>query len=335
MIASITYRMVLALAILLTSLYAGAQQVGRYSMYMQNFYAMNPAAAGLENHLDATLAYRQQWIGFEHAPQMYFASANMPIKREYRTAATSSMRISNPDAYEATLPSNRKSRSGAGIMVNVNQYGAFRYSQFYGTYSYHLPVNSKINIAMGMNLGINSFIIDRNLITLEIPEDPFYDQALVDAQQNSNLLDIDVGFMVYSKRFFIGYSSEQLLGNTLALSGRPQFGDLLVHHRLLFGRNIRLDRDWKLIPNGFVYFTGQSLLSIETNVRVDYRDQIWGGVSYRHGDAIVPMIGMYIDDKVKIGYAFDINISKIRQYVASGSHEIMLGIMIGNKRLVF
>ena len=304
-------------------------------MYMQNFYALNPAAAGLENHLDVTLAYRQQWLGFAHAPQMYFASANMPIKREYRTPANSSMRISNPDAYAETLPTARKSRSGAGVMANVNQYGAFKYTQVFGTYSFHLPVTSKINVSFGTNVGINSFTIDRDLINLEIPEDPFFEQSLLDAQQNSTLLDIDVGFMVYSRRFFVGYSSEQLLGNTLALSGKPQFGDLLIHHRLLFGRTFRLDRDWKVIPNGFVYFTGQSVLSLETNVRVDFRDQVWGGISYRHKDAVVPMIGMYINNQIKLGYAYDINISQLRKYISPGSHEIMLGFMIGNKRLVF
>ena len=319
----------------LCSSVAQGKQVGRYSMYMQNFYAMNPAAAGLENHIDATLAFRQQWLGFEHSPQMYFASANMPIKREYRTPSSSSMRISNPNAYTELLPTKRKSKSGAGLMANVNQYGAFRYTQVYGTYAFHLPITEKLNLSFGANLGLNSFTIDRNLITLEIPEDPYYDQVLADAQQNANLLDIDVGFLLYSKQWFVGYSSEQLLGNTLAFSGKPQFGDLLVHHRILVGRNFRLDRDWKVIPNGFVYFTGQSLLSVEANVRVDFRDQVWGGLSYRHKDAVIPMIGMYINNQIKIGYAYDLNISSVRRYVRSGSHEIMLGFMIGNKRLVF
>jgi len=335
MIRMATYQLWVSALFVLASYFASGQQVGRYSMYMQNFYALNPAAAGLENHLDVTLAYRQQWLGFAHAPQMYFASANMPIKREYRTPSSSSMRISNPDAYAETLPTTRKSRSGAGVMANVNQYGAFKYTQVFGTYSFHLPVTSSINISFGTNVGINSFTIDRNLINLEIPEDPFYEQSLLDAQQNSTLLDIDVGFMVYSRRFFAGYSSEQLLGNTLSLSGKPQFGDLLVHHRLLFGRTFRIDRDWKVIPNGFVYFTGQSVLSIEANVRADFRDQVWGGISYRHKDAIVPMIGMYINNQIKLGYAYDINISQLRKYISPGSHEIMLGFMIGNKRLVF
>lgn len=329
-----TYSSIILLLILSAS-WVQAQQVGRYSMYMQNFYAVNPAAAGLEDQLDATLGYRQQWLGFDHSPQNYFVSANMPLSKEYRSPAASSLRISDPSAYDTQLPKGRKSKSAVGAMVNVNQYGAFRYTQAYGTYAFHLPVTRKINISFGGNVGINAYAIDQNLIELEMPNDSYFDQVLADAQQNSTLLDIDVGFMVYSKKFFVGYSSEQLLGNNVSFGSGSNYGDLLVHHRLLFGRTFRVSRDVKLIPNGFVYFTKDGMLSVEANMRVDFRDQLWGGLSYRHQDAIVPMIGMYINDQIKLGYAYDINISVIRQYVPSGSHEIMFGFMFGNKRAVF
>jgi len=329
------YILVLAAVLICGIQVAEAQQVGRNSMYMQNFYAVNPAAAGLENHLDVTLGYRKQWLGLSHSPQSYFVSANMPLKKELRSPATSSLKISTPNAYSDLLPKDRKSRSAIGAMVNVHQYGAFRYTQAYATYAFHLPITRKLNISFGANAGINANSIDQGLITLEIPEDSYYDQIITDAQQNSTLLDIDVGFMLYSKRMFVGYSTEQLIGNRISFGGSAQFGELLVHHRALLGGNFKLNRDWKFVPSGFVYFTGQSLLSVEANFRADYRDQIWGGLSYRHKDAIVPMIGMYINNQIKIGYAYDFNISSVREYIPSGSHEIMLGFMFGNKRLVF
>lgn len=77
------------IALLVFGAMTQAQQVGRYSMYMQNFYAINPAAAGLEDHLDATLGYRKQWLGFENSPQYYFVSANMPLNKEFRNPQTS------------------------------------------------------------------------------------------------------------------------------------------------------------------------------------------------------------------------------------------------------
>ena len=311
------------------------QQVGRYSMYMQNFYAINPAAAGLEDHLDATMGYRKQWIGFANSPQTYFVSANMPLTKTFQNPANSALRISAPDKYSSALPQGRKSKHGAGAMVNVNQYGAFKYTQAYGSYAFHLPVSQKWNLSFGTNVGVNSFSIDQGLIDLEIPDDNHYDQVIADAQANSNLLDIDVGFMAYTKRFFVGYSSEQLLGNNVSFGSGAQFGELLVHHRMLIGRTFKVSRSTKIIPNGFVYATRTGILSTELNVRVDYRDQLWGGLSYRHNDAIIPMAGLYINDQIKIGYAYDFAISTVRRYIPGGSHEFMLGFMFGNKRAVF
>lgn len=329
-----TYTILLAL-MLGICLGSFAQQVGRYSMYMQNFYAINPAAAGLEDHLDITLGYRQQWLGFENAPQNYFLSANMPLNKEYRSPAPASLRISDPNLYSADLPQSRTSKSGVGAMVNVNQYGAFKYTQAFGTYAFHLPITSKLNLSFGTNVGINAYTIDRSLINLEMPNDSYYDEVLADARQNSTLLDIDVGFMLYAKRYFFGYSSEQLLGNNVSFGSKVQYGKLLVYHRLLFGKTFVVNRYMRVIPSGFVYFTSRTLLSVEANIRFDYHDQVWWGVSYRHKDAIVPMAGLYINDQLKIGYAFDYCISPLRQYAGAGSHEFMIGFMFGNKRVVF
>ena len=330
------FRHIITLFLTLFVIYGlNAQQVGRYSMYMQNFYAINPAAAGLEDHLDATLGYRKQWLGFDNSPQNYFVSANMPLNKEFRDPRSSSLRTSDPNIYSEQLPTSRKSKSGAGVMVNVNQYGAFKYTQAYATYAFHLPVTKKLNISFGANIGINSYSIDRQLIELEIPEDDYYDLVLADAQANSTLLDIDIGLMLYAKRFFLGYSSEQLLGNNVSFGSGTNYGDLLVHHRLLFGRTFKVNRNLKIVPNGFVYATRNGILSTEINARFDYRDQVWAGVSYRHKDAIVPMFGLYINDQIKIGYAYDFTISNLRKYVPGGSHEFMLGFMFGNKRAVF
>ena len=60
---------------------------------------------------------------------------------------------------------------------------------------------------------------------------------------------------------------------------------------------------------------------------VVYNNLLWGGVSYRLSDAIVPMVGIYYDlgpGTLKFGYSYDVTTSLLRQY-SSGSHEVMLG----------
>lgn len=312
-----------------------AQQIGRYSMYMQNFYSVNPASAGLENHLDVTTGYRQQWIGLSHAPRTFFVSANMPLSKEVRSPAPASMRISDPNQYQSMFPPTRKLKHAVGAMANVSQYGAFKFTRAYATYAVHLPITKKLNLGFGTNVGFSSFNIDQRLIQLELPNDPFYDQSLIDAQQNNSLLDIDAGLMLYSRTFFVGYSTAQLLGNNVSFGSKMLYGELPIHHRLLFGYNIRVNRDWKLLPNGFVFLSKTGLMTAELNVRVDFRDQLWCGLSYRHFDAVIPMFGVYLNNQFKLGYAYDYTISNLRNYAPGGSHEIMIGWMFGNKRMVF
>ena len=63
--------------------------------------------------------------------------------------------------------------------------------------------------------------------------------------------------------------------------------------------------------------------SFDLNVKVSYQNSVWGGISYRHNDAIVAMIGYELNDRFNIGYSYDVTLSGLRGY-SSGSHEIVL-----------
>jgi hypothetical protein len=59
-----------------------------------------------------------------------------------------------------------------------------------------------------------------------------------------------------------------------------------------------------------------------------YIDAIALGVSYRTNDAVSIMLEYQANQRFRIGYAYDITTSKIRNYT-SGTHEIMLGFDFG------
>jgi hypothetical protein len=52
--------------------------------------------------------------------------------------------------------------------------------------------------------------------------------------------------------------------------------------------------------------------------------KIWVGATYRLQDAIAPMIGYMAPFGLKVGYSYDLTLSKLNGY-SSGTHEIMLG----------
>jgi len=66
----------------------------------------------------------------------------------------------------------------------------------------------------------------------------------------------------------------------------------------------------------------------DINCNFLYKERVWFGAGYRSGDAIVAMVEYQITPQLRIGYAYDMSTSRLRNYT-SGSHEVMLGLDFG------
>jgi len=59
-----------------------------------------------------------------------------------------------------------------------------------------------------------------------------------------------------------------------------------------------------------------------------FKDAFWVGATYRTGDAVSIILEYQSNSYFRIGYAYDITFSDLRNY-SNGSHEIMIGIDFG------
>jgi hypothetical protein len=59
---------------------------------------------------------------------------------------------------------------------------------------------------------------------------------------------------------------------------------------------------------------------------------IWAGIGFRTRDAATVMVGFNHRETLRIGYAFDITTTDLKNY-SSGSHEVMLGITFGDSKI--
>jgi type IX secretion system PorP/SprF family membrane protein len=71
-------------------------------------------------------------------------------------------------------------------------------------------------------------------------------------------------------------------------------------------------------------------VQFELNAKLQYRDLVWLGASYRHEDGYAGMVGLNVANTVNIGYSYDYITSSLNNYT-KGSHEIIIGFTIGNK----
>ncbi|MBI5010330.1 MAG: type IX secretion system membrane protein PorP/SprF, partial [Bacteroidia bacterium] len=103
----------------------------------------------------------------------------------------------------------------------------------------------------------------------------------------------------------------------------------LGHFFLTGGVKFPVNNDWTLEPSGFIKSSDMFFKSIQMDItgRVYYRDDYWAGISYRTGDAIIPMIGLKYD-RFYFAYAMDITLTDIRS-ATYGTHEISLAVKFG------
>jgi len=323
-----TLKITLAFGLFLTISTASAQQLGQYSQYLNNQFILNPAAAGEHEYLDIDLSFRQQWVGFDNAPQNYYLSAHTQLGGQPQVISNPSLRTSHPEEVITTslMGKTRKIKHGVGGIIAADNYGPFKRLNLSLAYAAHIPIGDKIHWSLGANLGLSNMNFDQNQITLSTTTDATFDQFTA-ANQSINFLDVNIGTYVYSDQFFFGYSSNQLLQNSIYFGGTPSEGKLNVHHFISGGAHIDLSDKLVLTPAFLVKYMNPAPVSFDFTARFTFDKKYFGGLSYRHGDAMIVMLGAYINSMIKIGYTYDYTISGLSDH-NSGGHEILLGIML-------
>jgi type IX secretion system PorP/SprF family membrane protein len=303
------------------------QQVYQFSQYLQNLYILNTATAGLHDYTEVNLSYRNQWVGITNSPTTYYMSVTQPLgKRIEVNPQNSSVRISSPAAYTSI---QRKSYHAIGGYAAQDSYGPYGLTMAGLSYTFHLPIAKQLSVSFSPSVGYTSVMFDQTKAVVEFSGDPTYDNYVMN-RGVSSLMDVNISFWMYHPKFFLGYSSDQLVQDRLKLSNQITFEQIRAHHNVMLGYNHRINRNMTLTPSVLVKYVGQAPLAADVNLRFDYQDRFWGGVSFRNSNTLVGMLGLHVSNTLRVGYAFDFTLSSI-QTNNVGSHELMIGLNLFNK----
>jgi len=254
----------------------------------------------------------------------------MPIgKRLQVNPKSSSMRISSPSSYSRIT---RKAFHALGGYLARDSYGPYGTNMGSVSYAFHLPVADELTVSFSPSVGFNAVTFDPNKAQVEKTGDPTYDSYLAN-RNKSAFMDINLAFWLYHPKFFLGYSSAQLTQDRLKLTNQITLEKVRAHHNIIAGYHYALSRDLILTPSLLVKYVNMAPLSFDINFRVDYQDRYWAAISYRNSKTLVSMIGLYLNNTLRFGYAFDFTFSSL-QLQNIGSHEVMLGLNLFNKEKV-
>lgn len=316
-------------SMLLSGLAIGQQDI-QFSQALSNPYLFNPGAAGMTNVAEFNLGTRAQWLSVSGRPVTYYASGqsqirfgktDKPVLDEFTTT-----RKSFYDSPVRTI--GLKHIVGGKVLSDA--IGPFSKTSAMGSYAIHLPLTKKINIGLGVGLGLSSFSIDQGKVSLGQADDGAY-LSYLGSSSRQNFLDVQSGFVLYNDRFYIGISGSQLLKNTTQFKGIETGSNFERHFYFMGSYRFDIQKKYGFEPLVIVKNTVGSPVSLDAGARFHYYRIGWISLGYRGKSALTAGFGFNVMKQFRVAYAYDMGIGGLRSY-GNGTHEIQLGIILGHRR---
>ena len=231
---------------------------------------------------------------------------------------------------------------GGVILRDVAGTGNLTSTKVYGSVAYHQMLNLGSLLSLGFNVGwANKHINTANLTFPSQWNGKFFDVKQTGLapqldRNNINYLDIQAG-MNYA--YFPDENTYFNLGFSTAHLNRPResFFDeksgvdnrIPVRHTAFLNGSFKLNDQWIVNPNSYVSLQAKSyewLLGANAhyNLSGDGKNVLIGGVYYRSGDAVIPMVGLGFKD-YNFTFTYDATMSTLKNYNGSrGAFEFSL-----------
>ncbi len=274
----------------------------QFSQNMFNHLTNNPGFAGTSGMVNLSAISRQQWMGFEGAPKTTVFGADAAVNLF-------------------------KQESGVGLIIGNDEIGPFKNLFVDFSYAYRIDILEG-SLGIGLSLGFLNQTLDGTTLdplgggdgnTYHSKDDP----AIPQTEVSGMAFDMGFGAFYDHTKYYVGFSVNHL--NKPAPNFDDEFQTYLKQTFFLNGgiRYKLKNHPVVLVPSMFLK-TDLAGLQIDVNVNAVVKDKYWGGITYRHQDAIVLLAGLELLNGLKFGYSYDITLSKLSTY-SSGTHEIMVG----------
>jgi type IX secretion system PorP/SprF family membrane protein len=272
--------------------------------YVFNTLVINPAFAGCNEALSATISYRNQWVGFKDAPKSYMLSVHTPVHND---------------------------RIGLGLLIENNSIGIFKETSFVGNYAYRMEIRDG-KLALGLGFGVTVYDIAWNELKATDPDDV----QLMNNSTSAILPTFSLGMYYYTKKYFIGISMPMFLSHELDKStGKYKIGNnfLGCNYFLSGGYDFTISPKIKILPSLLIKYHPHNAIQVDYNAQINLKDRIWIGIGYRNRNMLVGMLQCKLTYQLRMAYSCDFNIGGIGRYV-NGSHEISLNYVLRYARKV-
>jgi type IX secretion system PorP/SprF family membrane protein len=279
-----------------------SQNAPQVSYFMYDHLRTNPGSAGSNDMICANLIGRLQFSGFPGAPTSAFAEIDMPFKL-------------------------LGTQHGAGITVYNDAIGFNKVTNLNLSYAYRISVGDGT-----LGIGLQGGMYENKLTPTWHPPggDPSGGISNSDIPQgdaDGMSFNLSAGLFYRTEDIYFGASVINLNNPEVTTTSQSNSGgakyNLPRQFYVTAGYSMQLANPaYELKPAVLLKSDGVAT-DMDLNLTLMYNKKIWGGVSYRTGEAIVGMVGLELMENLKVGYAYDFATSVMSKY-SKGSHEVLL-----------
>ncbi len=271
-----------------------AQQSPQFTQYMFNDFVINPAVAGTSDFYQIRTNHRFQWLGITDPP------------------LTNTLSFYGP---------HEKLPMGFGAYFYNDVTGPTSRTGLTGSYAYNIEISGDMRLSGGLSFGIMQYKLDGTQLLAK----DLTDLAIQEGVNSAYLPDATVGFYLYAKNYYAGFSTSQLLNNKIRFYGEKNgLNRLKSHFYLTGGYKYEINNDFTVEPSAIIKVTAPKTFQFDITGRVIYQEMFWGGLSFRMNDAVSVLLGYNYDNRFIFGYAYDMGVNGLKNF-NSGSHELMIG----------
>lgn len=281
-----------------------------FTQFYSNPIYLNPALAGTNQCPRIAMNYRNQWPSLTGSYVSYAAAY---------------------DNYFNNIS------GGLGILaVHDIQAKTINASQLGVIYSYHLPINRKWTALFGVKANYWQKFLDWDKLTFGDMIDPrrgfIYATGDVPRGGSRGFFDASAGVAVFNKHFNIGFAANHLnRPNESLIVGESKLPMRFTAHTsatIPLGQQSQYRNVTSIMPSIiYTYQNGFQQLNLGTYVKYG---SFTAGAWFRNRDAFILTLGIETA-KFKVGYSYDVTVSKLNNGVSGGSHEISMGFNLNCK----
>jgi type IX secretion system PorP/SprF family membrane protein len=259
---------------------------------MFNTMTVNSAYAGSRGHFSVTALHRTQWVGIDGAPQTQSLSIESPVGKNV----------------------------GLGLSFVNDKLGPAKETYIDANVSYTIRLNDESQLSFGMKGGGRLLNVDLF--------DGFQNQSDVASINNKFLPTVGAGVYWRNEKTYIGLSVPNFL--TDKHFNRDDFSAdnykvsaERLHYFLIAGKVFDLSSSVKFKPAFLGKFVSGAPAIVDLSANFMIEETVRLGVAYRWDDSVSGLLGLQINPRLLLGYAYDLTTTRLGDF-NSGTHEIML-----------